>query len=186
MIIPIQAKLAIVAVGAAVSFYAGYRWRDTDFQRHLKADMERSARLTAKIRNIEADATAMAIQIRDTNDSREANVRTVFKTIIRKVPEYVEKTAASRALDAAGGLPAGFVQLHNAAALGVDPEITAPASAFSPDAPTGIGLPQAATVIVGNYENYHVCRGRLEEWDTWYARLDAAYRKAAAEIAAKP
>lgn len=183
MIVPIQAKLALGALTVIASFYAGWHWRDGDFQKHLKCDMERSVRALEKSQKLTNDATSMAQQIRDTSDKREASTRVVFRTIIRRIPEYVRDTAGSRALDAAGGLPAGFVQLHNAAALGIDPAASPASGAFRPDAPSGVGLPEATDVIAGNYQLYHVCRGRLDDWDTWYAKLDAAFKAAKADIA---
>lgn len=68
-------------------------------------------------------------------------------TIVKEVPIYVTTTA-----DAACTVPAGFVQLHDAAASGN----ALPGIAGDPDAPAaGVALSDVAETTAANYATYH-------------------------------
>lgn len=100
---------------------------------------------------IEAEAAAAQVEIRE-----------VFRTITEKVPVYVSVES-----DAHCQLPAGFVRLHDAAAVGTVPDAVPDPAGEPHDAPAGVALSAASATIVGNYEVCHAARRQLMDLQAW-------------------
>lgn len=76
-------------------------------------------------------------------------------TIVKEVPVYV-----SAAADRACAVPAGFVRLHDAAALGLQP----PGGAGAADeAASGVALSAVAGTVAGNYTECHASAEQLRQ-----------------------
>lgn len=172
--IPTRLALLGLLVSLPAGGYLGWSLRDRDYQAHLKVDAKKDLDVAQKARSIEKTLVGISADTRDRVDAREASVRVITQTITERVPYYVTSTPQEKAIVDAGGLPLGFVQLYNAAVLGVDPSATSQAGAQSGD-PSGVDLSTLARIEAGNLGLYHQCRGRLEEWDGFYDKLTAAW-----------
>lgn len=171
----------IVAAGAllctAAGGFAGWKVRDYGYQKHLKADAEVSVRVLQRARDVDLATGVLAQTIRDLGAAKQSRIITHTQTLIQKVPAYVTKDSpASRALDASGGLPLGFVLLYNEAVLGGDTSMALPSGSKSGD-PSGVDLPTLARTEVWNIGVYHQCRAYLQDWDNWYDKIKAAWPK---------
>lgn len=166
--------IASLLVCAGAGCFTGWKLRDGDYQRHLKQDAVAAAKTDKASRSIEQSLVTISSASRQRLDQKEVLIRTQFKTIVEKVPYYVTNTVQEKAVVAGGGLPLGFVWVHNAAALGVNPPAASPSGPQSGD-PSGVDLSTLARVAAGNYELYHQCRARLEEWDSFYDQLTAKW-----------
>lgn len=96
---------------------------------------------------------AAGVPIAQQQEARQAQVRTVFKTITKEIPTYVQADACP--------LPAGFRVLHDAAAYGVVPD-----PAGVPDA-APVAAQDAAVTVTDNYEIAHATAERLAGLQAW-------------------
>jgi hypothetical protein len=161
----IRALLVIIlalAVGFGVQTWRIDRLKAAPVKERLKV-VEKVVYRQAKAAQITEDISKHVAQ-------REAEVRTVTRTIVEKVPVYV--TAET---DRLYDLPLGFVRLHDAAALGT------PAVPFgageSPDTPSLVEPSTGITVIAGNYGQCHVWREQVIGWQAWYAEQKAVWER---------
>lgn len=168
--------IAGALLSAGAGGLTGWKLRDAGYQRHLKEDAKKSLDVAQKARSIEKVLVGVSADTRDRVDAKEASVRVITKTITERVPYYVTSTPQEKAVVAAGGLPLGFVQLYNAAVLGVDPSASPQAGAQSGD-PSGVDLSTLARINTGNLGLYHQCRARLEEWDKAWDEITAMWPK---------
>lgn len=90
------------------------------------------------------------------------------QTIVEKVPVYVTREADSQCV-----VPRGFVELHNAAAAGV--ELPA-AAAGVVDAPSGLALSDVARTVGINYTACRADAERLIGLQAWARRVAEAAR----------
>lgn len=153
---------------AAVSFTGGWKVRDADYQRHLRLDLKQVAAHEAAMRELEGRLEAQAEEARAEIEAAEAKTRVVYRTVTKEVPVYVTQTKFEERVVASGGLPAGFVWLHNNSAA----NSTAPfPSGLGPDTPTGLGMSDLAGTIAGNYALCYSYKAEAEGWRSWYDRL---------------
>lgn len=100
-------------------------------------------------------------------------VRERGATIVKEVPVYVTATA-----DSACSVPAGFVQLHDAAAIGS----AAPGPTGDPDAPAaGIALSAVAETVAGNYASCHATAAQVVGLQQLARQLHAALAREATQ-----
>lgn len=108
---------------------------------------------------VDAKRAAVAAPIEARQEARQIEIRTVYKTIIKKVPVYVKADDCP--------MPGGFRVLHDAAANGTVPE---PASVA--DAAPAPAADVAATVA-DNYGTYFETAERLLGLQAWVAAQQA-------------
>lgn len=84
--------------------------------------------------------------------------------IIREVPVYITAAAEQTC---PGGVPHGFVRVHDAAGRN---EPAGPPSVTDAH-PSGITLAQTGTTVADNYRQYHVCRQQVIGWNLFYGCL---------------
>lgn len=157
---------------ALVAGTLGWKLRDADYQAHLKKDARIEARAQQVTRELEGRLDRGTQAVREDVAVAQAHTEVVYRTVTKEVPVYVTRTQFEERVVAAGGLPAGFVWLHNQAASGS----TAPLPpSTSPDAPTGLGMSDLAGVIAGNYAVCEDLRARDAAWTAWYERLLAEW-----------
>lgn len=162
--ISILIALACTITGGVV----GWKLRDRDYQAHLKQDAQQETLAVQTVRAIEGAADRITNETREAIAKKAAEREIVTRTITKEIPPYVTKTVFTERIDAGGGLPAGFVWVHNQAASGS----TAPLPpGVDPDAPTGIGMPELADTLVHNYGECHAVREEAQGWRDWYVQL---------------
>lgn len=156
----VAAALALSASAAAVQTWRIERLKAQPVKERLK--------VVEKIVYRQAQAARITEDVGRRVAAREAEVRTVTRTIVEKVPIYVTPEADRRS-----PVPLGFVRLHDAAASG------APAVPFGPgesaDTPSGVALSAAGATIFGNYGECRGWREQLIGWQAWYAEQKAAW-----------
>lgn len=182
--LPLRACAIAAAVATASGTIAGWKLHDALIHRpHLAADAKAARKVAEAARAAEARGSTIATTVRDANDGRQAEIRTVTRTLLKEVPRYVAATLPCPApVDPAPpGAPdrrivadvsVGFGLLHDAAARGTG----LPAAAgVDLDAARGTGLPSAAATIVGNYGLCRSWRAEAVSWRDWYARQSAIW-----------
>lgn len=155
--------------GSLVALLLGFgQWRYHDGVQHEKAAWDaRVSDARERIKLREGEAAKDTDHTQTVVTEKQAEIRTVTKTLTEKVPIYVPQDP-SRA-----SLPVGFVRLHDAAILGV-PDL-ADATGRPDGQPSGITDPQLLTVDI---ENAGACRANaaaLIGWQDWYAKLQHNY-----------
>jgi hypothetical protein len=130
------------------------------------------AQLAATRRVVAAVQAQGAINTRAAaaDQAAQDQIRTVTRTLIKKVPTHVTPAADARCL-----IPLGFVRAHDAAASG-DLSALSDASGRPDDAPSGVALSAVADTVA---QNYGTCRGdarRLSDLQAWVADQQRASR----------
>jgi hypothetical protein len=157
---PIDYRVPIPIIGPHIRFDS------------LKAerDKARAALVTqaARVKPREAAASAITAEVAKTLQTETVRVRTVTQTILEKVPIYVSAESDARCV-----VPAGFVSLHDAAALG-SPILPDSARGLVDD-PSGVPLSAVADTVVANYGAGNLLRAEVLAWRSWYAQQKAAW-----------
>ena len=123
----------------------------------MKIELNASGRARA----IEAQGAAATSAAGRKAEARTLQIRTVTKEIVRRVPQILTSDVVARY-----PLPAGFVRVHDAAALGDLSQ--ASGSAHQPDdSPSAVTAADAAAVIVENYGNCTETAARLSALQDW-------------------
>ena len=161
-------RVAIIAVIclSGVSGLAGWKLRDADYQRHLKADARAALMASEGAREIEGKNEATATDVGRQVEEAKTEIQYVTRTIIQKVPEYVTTEADARCV-----VPNGFVWLHDASATGNPPAPAA--SGESADADSGVTLSEVVPVIADNYAYTRTLEAQVTGWQTWFAAVQA-------------
>jgi hypothetical protein len=150
-------KLSIAAaLAAAVAGFAG-GWKVHDW-RDASAELGAARTAVAVVQRQAVVSQRVAV----TSQQAQDHVRTVTRTLIQKVPDYVSPTA-----DAGFPLPWGFVRLHDAAVAGVDLSAATAGPGGPDDAPSDVAASSAAAVIVANYGDCHADQARLAAFQAW-------------------
>jgi len=160
---------AALALGGAS--YGGWKFRDADYQAHLKDDLEAEKDYLLALSTKQQALEEMAQKWADAVAKDKEEIRVVTNTIIKEVPYYVTNTKIEKIVVANGGLPDGFVRLHNYSATGQKPPATV-SPEFAPDAPSGVSLSTLSSTVSRNYQVCALDRSELEGWKGWYRDLE--------------
>ncbi|HEX3919328.1 MAG TPA: hypothetical protein VHW60_18470 [Caulobacteraceae bacterium] len=145
--------LALIAgVGGFAGGWRVHDWRD--------ASAELAASRSALTIGLSQAAISQAVAVRV--QASQDRIRTVTRTLIEKVPDYVTPTT-----DARFPLPWSFVRLHDAAVAGADLPAPATGAGGADDAASGVAASPAAAVIVANYGACHADQDRLAAFQAW-------------------
>lgn len=161
-------RIAIIAAIclSGVSGLAGWKLRDADYQRHLKADARGALTASEDAREIEGKNEQTSTDIGRQVEEAKTEIQYVTRTIIQKVPEYVTVEADARCV-----VPNGFVGLHDSAATGNPP---APAAPGEPnDADSGVALSEVVSVVAENYAYTRTLEAQVTGWQEWFRRVEA-------------
>lgn len=163
-VISLQTRLLIALGAALLLFIGGYSMgrsheREKQEVARLKLAQEANVRYRAEVQR----GDAMAAQL----ESVKNQTRTVTKTIVREVTNYVTPLSVRHC-----AIPLGFVRLHDAAAQNRLPE----APGLDADAPGGVDLAAVAETVAENYGTCHEWREQLDALIDWHrsASLTAA------------
>lgn len=182
--------LPILFAGCLLSGFGGWKLRDADYQRHLRADAEVAVTVANQARAIDRASLRITSDQAAITATLQARSRETTRTILQEVTRYVPQQAtlaqqaqvplaqveAGGALDPrlGGLLPPGFIRLHDAAAANDPAILSSPASADSIAGP-GVDLPALARTLAINYGICAELRGEVEGWREWYAQQSAAW-----------
>ena len=145
----------VIALGMYLAGYAtGYRHASTAAERNADRATITSQQHVIQTERAQQTVTASAAAA---HEASAAATRTIYKTIDREVIRYVQASAP------VCRLPAGWVRLHDAAALSAIPaapgEPDAAASPFTTD--------DALGVVTSNYETCEQTRQQLTGLQGW-------------------
>jgi hypothetical protein len=150
-------KLSLfLALAAGLGGFAG-GWRVHDWR---DASAELAASRSALSLGLSQAAISQQIAVRV--QAGQDRIRTVTRTLIEKVPDYVTPTA-----DAGFPLPWGFVRLHDAAVSGADLPAPATGAGGADDAASDVAASTAATVVAANYGACRADQERLAAFQAW-------------------
>jgi hypothetical protein len=162
--------LGLLALAAAVlvlvlTYGAGI---EAGVDREVAAQARREEAARKAVAKVEADGKAITADVEQQAEARKAEIRTITKTLIEKVPVYVT-VEADRRVD----VPVGFVRLHDQAASGLSglPDATG----LVVDAPSGVPLSAVAGTVVGNYGVAYQWREEALACRAWVAQQAALY-----------
>lgn len=163
-LIPAWAYALAFAIALGAAGAGGWKLRDADYQRHLKADAEAALKASERARDTEATNEQTSQEVGREVEEKQAEIRYVTRTILKEVPIYVSPESDARCT-----VPYGFVRLHDAAATGNPP---APATAEQPnDAASGVDLSAVASTVVDNYGYTRELEQQVIGWQTWYTQV---------------
>jgi hypothetical protein len=154
----------------AVGFGSG--WTVRDWKAGAEAEKAAKAETKQAVRGIyreraQADVTS-AVETKAAQ--AQVQIRTVTKTIIERVPEYVSVADDSRCV-----VPVGFVRVHDAAAAGnplSEPSGELDGGAATSEAPT-VTLSRLAEVTAENYGTYQSVARQLVDLQSWVRQQQA-------------
>lgn len=160
-LIPWYCRVFVIALFAAALVGFGYvKGLESAAADATKAQLQ-AAKGTLKKERRQQVITASSAAAHEIARTR---IRTVYKTIDREVIQYVKTSAATGCQ-----LPAGWVRLHDAAALA-----RVPGAPGEPDArPSGITATDSLPVITGNYEACSENRQQLIDLQGWIIKQAA-------------
>lgn len=161
----------VLAVGIAIG--TGGTWKVRDWMAAEAA--LKAAKSDLRAARIVVERTQGAAQITQgvsaSVDQRQAQTRTVYRTITERIPVYVTPE-----IDRAFAVPYGFVRLHDAAAVRAAPAL--PDGTGQPDdAPSDVALSAVAGTVVDNYGQCYAWRDQLIGWQDWYRQQQAAWER---------
>lgn len=158
--------IALAIFLSSVSGLVGWKLRDADYQRHLKADARAALKASEGARATEAKNEETATDIGRQVEEAKTEVQIVTRTLIKEIPIHVTAQA-----DAHCVVPLGFVRLHDAAATG-DPAPSY-ATGESPDQASGTDLSTVAGTVIDNYGYTRELEAQVNGWIDWYERVKA-------------
>ena len=137
--------------------------------RHAEAqrrDVRDACGATALATTRASDAATFKVEL--DVDTAMTNLNVIHETTIKKVPVYV-----TRETDARFPVPCGFVRLHDAAALGADPDTVPNPPGKSDGDACEIASSAVATAVVDNYALANKWREQLIGWQAWAKAQEA-------------
>lgn len=163
-LLPGWAYIAAVVCLCGASGATGWKFRDADYQRHLKADVEAALDASVRSRAQEAKGEQIATETGRVVEAQQERIEYLTRTLIKEVPTYVTVESNARCV-----VPNGFVRVHDYAATGSGPAPDA-ASGSNDDA-SGVDLSTVATTVVDNYGYTRELEAQVIGWQTFYGEL---------------
>lgn len=118
---------------------------------------------------LEARQAVITSQASRADDVTQARIQTITRTLIQKVPVYVDRQDVADCR-----VNVGFVRLFNAAATGVDPGSVPGAASQSNDAASGVGLDTVASVTISDFGAANANAQQLADLQAWVRAQEAA------------
>lgn len=175
-------KLAAGAVAAAaIAFAVGsvvHAFHQVDADKAVIAAARSetaSVKATAKANEVQADISLNTAAV---NSAAQTKIAATAAVIQQKVHKHVQAHSSPGVRDARGCVTYGVVRLHDAAALGVDPDELALPAGASDDTCSPVEDPDLAAAIAANYAAYHHVAQELTDLQADVrARVDATTPK---------
>jgi hypothetical protein len=144
---------------------------DAEDRARVQAWEEAEQKAELHAREVEAKAETINTDLQNQLTTALSRTRTITKTLIKEVPNYVTVKA-----DAGCVVPLGFMQLHDAAAAGVDVSGLPGGTSGAVNAASGVKLSSVAATVVGNYGTCNATRQQVIGWQSWYAKQSSAFK----------
>ena len=157
--IPLPATGYLVAAAFLAGAVSAYKVMDWKQQAEEKRDLQATLALQGEVFKVR---TRIERRVYD----RLVEVKTQGEEVVREVPVIVTREVEQAC---PGGLPRGFVRLHDAAVA----NRTAGGPSLTDADPAGVTIARGAETVAGNYTEYHVCREQVIGWNEYYNALRA-------------
>lgn len=152
------------AAGLVLGFGGGWKVRGWIAQEDAVKQARAQILAVEQVRSVERNLAKETAEIGAHVEARSGTVRTATREIVERIPSHVSSEA-----DARCAVPAGFVRVHDAAALGVPPVAASPGQ--SDEAASGVELSAVARTVAGNYGACHEAAEMVSGWQAFYGRL---------------
>lgn len=161
----------VFAVALALGGAGTWRIMEWRAEAHEAAHAQAVAEAEAKTIAAERKMTEISGHAEAALQTARANVQTITKTIVKKVPVYVRAQD-----DARCAIPRGFILLHDAAAAGRDLSSVPDPASGDDGGPSGVALSAVADTVAGNYGTYAEVVTQLRALQGWVKAQQAVAR----------
>jgi hypothetical protein len=151
-----------VSLGAAGA--GGWKLRDADYQKHLRADAEAAQRASEAAREVEGKNETTSQEVGTKVEEAKETIRYVTQTLVKEIPVYVTEQADDRCV-----VPLGAARVLDAAATG-NPTISY-GPGESADQASGHELSGVVASVVQNYGYTRELEATVIGWQEWYERV---------------
>ena len=155
--IPLPATGYLVAAAFLAGAVSAYKIMDWKQQAEEKRELQATLALQGEVFKVR---TRVERRVFD----RLVEVHTKGEEVVREVPIIITKEVEQAC---PGGLPRGFVRLHDAAVA----NRAAGGPSLTDADPAGVTIARGAETVAGNYAEYHVCREQVIGWNEYYNEL---------------
>lgn len=164
ILLKIKVNLLVLILVASFSIFAGWKVRDYDYQKHLKADAEAAQKAIEEAREVENKNEETSSNIGKQVEETKKEIQYVTRTIIKEIPIHVTSESDDRCI-----IPLGAVRVLDSAATG-NPKITY-APGESPDQASGIELSGVVSSVTDNYGYTRELEAQVKGWQDWYEQV---------------
>lgn len=157
-------NLLVTLLAITLSVFVGWKVRDYDFQKHLKADAEAAQRASEAARGVEANNEEIGNDVGQQVEEAKTQIQYVTRTLIKEVPIHVTAESDNRCV-----VPLGAVRVLDAAATG-NPTISY-GPGESADQASGVELSGVVSNVTDNYGYTRELEAQVIGWQDWYERV---------------
>lgn len=157
-------NLLVTLLAVVMSVFVGWKVRDYDFQKHLKADAEAAQRASEAAREVEGNNEQIGTDVGQQVEEAKTQIQYVTRTLIKEVPIHVTAESDNRCV-----VPLGAVRVLDAAATG-NPTISY-GPGESADQASGVELSGVVSSVTDNYGYTRELEAQVIGWQEWYERV---------------
>ncbi len=157
-------NLLVTLLAITMSVFVGWKVRDYDFQKHLKADAEAAQRASEAAREVEGHNEEIGNDVGQQVEEAKTQIQYVTRTLIKEVPTHVTVESDNRCV-----VPLGAVRVLDAAATG-NPTISY-GPGESADQASGVELSGVVSSVTDNYGYTRELEAQVIGWQEWYERV---------------
>lgn len=157
-------NLLVTLLAITMSVFVGWKVRDYDFQKHLKADAEAALDASEAAREVEGKNEEISQDVGREVEEAKTQIQYVTRTLIKEVPIHVTAESDNRCV-----VPLGAVRVLDAAATG-NPTISY-APGESADQASGVELSGVVSNVTDNYGYTRELEAQVIGWQDWYERV---------------
>lgn len=157
-------NLLVTLLAITMSVFVGWKVRDYDFQKHLKADAEAAQRASEAAREVEGKNEEIGQDVGREVEEAKTQIQYVTRTLIKEVPIHVTAESDNRCV-----VPLGAVRVLDAAATG-NPTISY-GPGESADQASGVELSGVVSNVTDNYGYTRELEAQVIGWQDWYERV---------------
>lgn len=183
MILPaphlLMGATAGVLIAGLIGGVCGYKLRDADYQRHLKADTERALKDQQDVTRLVTALGKINAGVAHLKQERDRLISETTQNNLGRISTYVPASKSCPSVTV------GFGLLHDYGARGQSAPVSGPPG-VNLSAPAGIDLPTVAGTIQRNYDVCYKWRSEALAWREWYDRNRAAWERWRAGEDVKP
>ena len=157
-------NILIMLFACLMCTIGGWKLRDHDYQKHLKADAVAAQKASERAREVEGNNEEIGQEVGREVEEAKTQIQYVTRTLIKEVPIHVTAESDNRCV-----VPLGAVRVLDAAATG-NPTISY-APGESADQASGVELSGVVSSVTDNYGYTRELEAQVIGWQDWYERV---------------